>query len=92
MPPDLCFFRFFVRRILLAPFAKLLERDFALHPPDILARPVIESLAHRALQTDEIGLGHTYNLNSIPQSQEPESNRRPYAYHAYALPTELSWQ
>ncbi len=58
MPPDLCFFRFFVRRAFLAPFAILLERDFALHPPDILARPVIKSLANRTLETDEIWLGH----------------------------------
>ena len=52
-----------MRRSLLAPFAIFLERDFALHPPDILARPVIEPLAQRALETDEIWLGHNRNLN-----------------------------
>ena len=90
--PSLCLLRFLVRRILFTPFAKFLERDLALHFADVFARPVVVALADRALQTNKIGLGHSMIFNSISQSQEPESNRRPYAYHAHALPTELSWQ
>lgn len=56
--PRLCFFRLFMRHMLIAPFAKLLQRDFTLHLPDILTRPVIIALASSTLQADKIWLWH----------------------------------
>lgn len=41
-----------------APAAVLGERDFALHEADIFARPIIEALALRTLEANEIWLWH----------------------------------
>jgi hypothetical protein len=51
-------FRFLMHRMLPAPFAKFLELDFALHFLFIFARPIVDALAHTALEFDEIWLGH----------------------------------
>src|SRR3989344_6632129 len=67
----LCFLRFFVRSMLVAPFAVLLQSDFALHLPDILASPVVIALAYGTLQTDKIWLWHKLNLKLKTQKVKP---------------------
>ena len=58
----LCFLRLLVSGVLFAPFAEFFQSDLALHLADVFARPVVVALADRALEADEIGLGHNFIL------------------------------
>ena len=54
-------FCLFVDRLLAAPFAKLLELDFALNFLFIFGAPIIDALAGRALELNKAVLGHKYS-------------------------------
>jgi hypothetical protein len=47
-----------VRRLLPTPLAKLLELDFLRHELLVLAGPIVDVLARRALEFDELILRH----------------------------------
>jgi hypothetical protein len=56
-------FRLLMRRVLLAPFAELLELETGLERLLVLVGMVVHPLALGALQFDEVILRHNLSLN-----------------------------
>ncbi len=51
-----------MKRVFSAPAAVFFVLEFAIHFADVFARPVVVALAHGALETDKIWLGHNFIL------------------------------